>query len=394
MRQLTEIEIRRIKLLTENSVELTLIEPTATGLEKSIMDATGSVRSYLKSKSIHDFENQKQGQENKIQVKSYLIFEDKLVNSIASLYRPNTKKGDPRIWFKGLGTFARANDILSIISFEQKLYVINITQLDVDDLLKSQSINPLKELINEINNDANEIADELLMKLRVIAAKGFVPALLQADTSIGRTLEHLLGIPMNSSKIPDYKGIELKSARDKKGTRKGLFAKTPNWELSKFKNRNEILDAFGYWEEGIFRLYNTIRATGRNAQGLILRTDYEQDYLFENSDKKEVGDFLTWELGLLRNTLATKHKETFWIKAQSKIEDSKEYFLFKSAEHTKNPLLNQFGLLIDIGAITIDYPIKRLPNGSVIDKGCNFKLKPNALNLLFPPSQVYNLLQA
>lgn len=394
MRQLTEIEISRIKLLTENSVELTLIEPTATGLEKSIMDATGSVRSYLKSKSIHDFENQKQGQENKIQVKSYLIFEDKLVNSIASLYRPNTKKGDPRIWFKGLGTFARANDILSIISFEQKLYVINITQLDVDDLLKSQSINPLKELINEINNNANEIADELLMKLRVIAAKGFVPALLQADTSIGRTLEHLLGIPMNSSKTPDYKGIELKSARDKKGTRKGLFAKTPNWELSKFKNRNEILDAFGYWEEGIFRLYNTIRATGRNAQGLILRTDYEQDYLFENSDKKEVGDFLTWELGLLRNTLATKHKETFWIKAQSKIEDSKEYFLFKSAEHTKNPLLNQFGLLIDIGAITIDYPIKRLPNGSVIDKGCNFKLKPNALNLLFPPSQVYNLLQA
>jgi hypothetical protein len=54
MRQLTEIEISRIKLLTENSVELTLIEPTATGLEKSIMDATGSVRTYLKSKSIHN----------------------------------------------------------------------------------------------------------------------------------------------------------------------------------------------------------------------------------------------------------------------------------------------------------------------------------------------------
>jgi len=49
-------------------------------------------------------------------------------------------------------------------------------------------------------------------------------------------------------------------------------------------------------------------------------------------------------------------------------------------------------LLIDIGAITLDYPIKRLANGSVIDKGCNFKLKPNALDLLFPPSQIYSLI--
>ena len=392
MRQLSSTEINRIKLLTENSVELTLIEPTQNGLEKSIMDATGSVRNYLKEKQIHDYDSQKQGPENKIQVDSALIESDKLISSIASLYRPVTKKGDPRIWFKGLGNYSAANDILGLIEFESKLFVVNLTQIDVKKLLESKNANPLQDLVKEIRSISNEVADELLIKLKAIAAKGFVPALLQADTSIGRTLEKLLGIEMNSSRTPDYKGIELKSARENKGTRKGLFAKTPNWELSKFKNRNEILDAFGYWEKEVFRLYNTIRATGRNAQGLILRTDYEQDYLFENSDKKEIGDFLTWELGILRDALATKHKETFWIKAQSKMEDNKEYFLFKSAEHTKKPLVNQFGLLIDMGAITLDYPIKRLANGSVIDKGCNFKLKPTALNLLFPPSQVYSLL--
>jgi hypothetical protein len=393
MRQLTTLEINRIKLLTEKSVELCLIEPTITGLEKSIMDATGSVRTYLKANNIHDFELQKQGQESKILITSFLILSDSLDDSVASLYRPNTKKGDPRIWFKGLGAYSKANDILGIIAFDGALYVLNITQLDLSKLIESKISNPLQDLVNEINQISNEVADELLIKLRAIASRGFVPALLQADTSIGRTLEKLLGIEMNSSKTPDYKGIELKSARENKGTRKGLFGKTPNWELSKFKNRIEILDAFGYWEKGVFRLYNTIRATGRNAQGLILRTDYEQGYLYENSDKKEIGDFLTWELDVLRNTLATKHKETFWIKAQSKIENDKEYFLFKSAEHTKSPLLNQFGLLIDIGAITLDYPIKRLSDGSVIDKGCNFKLKPTALNMLFPPSQTYTLLK-
>ncbi len=392
MRQLSTIEINRIKLLTENSIELTLIEPTKTGLDKSIMDATGPVRNYLKQRNLHDYNTQKQGPDNKIQISANLIMGEELNSSIASLYRPVTKKGDPRIWFKGLTNYAEANDILGIFEFEKVLYVLNITKLDLKKLLDAKRTNPLQELVREVNKVSNEVADELLIKLRKIAAQGFVPALLNADTAIGRTLEHLLGIPMNSAKTPDYKGIELKSARENKGTRKGLFAKTPNWELSKFKNRVEILDAFGYWEEGVFRLYNTIRATGRNAQGLILRTDYELDYLFENSDRKEIGDFLTWELEVLKNTLAVKHKETFWIKAQSKFEDGNEYFLFKSAEHTKGPLLNQFGLLIDMGAITLDYPIKRLEDGSVKDKGCNFKLKPNALNLLFPPSKVYSLL--
>ena len=125
---------------------------------------------------------------------------------------------------------------------------------------------------------------------------------------------------------------------------------------------------------------------------MILKTDYEFDYLIENSDKVNIGDFLIWEMEVLKKALLTKHKETFWIKAESKKENNNEFFLFKAVEHTKNPLVNQFGLLVDIGAITLDYPIKRLSNGNVIDKGCNFKLKPNALSLLFPPSQSYNLL--
>jgi hypothetical protein len=391
MRQLTETEINRIKLLTENSVELTLIEPTETGLIKSIMDATGSVRTYLKAKELHNFEIQKQGQESKVLINSVLVKDDGFISSVASLYRPNTKKGDPRIWFKGLGAYAKANDILGIIEFQKTLYVLNITKLNLENLLSVSVSNPFKELISEIKHTSNEIADELLYKLRIISARGFVPAILNADTGIGRTLENLLGIPMNSSKAPDYKGIELKSARELKSTRKGLFGKTPNWELSKFKNRTEILDNFGYWEDGVFRLYNTIRATGRNAQGLILRTDYIQDYLYENSDKSEIGDFLVWELEVLKNALLVKHKETFWISAESKFEDGKEHFLFKSAIHTKNPILNQFGLLIDMGEITLDYCIKR-ENGIVTDKGCNFKLKPNSLDLLFPPSQSYSLL--
>jgi hypothetical protein len=265
MRNLTALEINRIKLLTEKSVELCLIEPTGTGLEKSIMDATGSVRTYLKANNIHDFELQKQGQKSKIQIASYLIGTNELINSLASLYRPNTKKGDPRIWFKGLGSHSKANDILGIIAFNKELYVLNITQLDLQKLIESEISNPLQELVNEINHISNEVADELLILLNKIAAKGPVPAMLKADTAIGRTLETLLGIDINSSKKPDYKGIELKSYRDKRGNRKNLFAQVPDWHLSKFKSSAEILNDFGYSRGEDFKLYCTVVSSPKNS---------------------------------------------------------------------------------------------------------------------------------
>lgn len=392
MRQLTPLEINRIKLLTENSAELTLIEPTETGLIKSIMDATGSVRSFLKSKNIHDFETQKQGQESKVMVNSVLLGTDGIVNSVASLYRPNTKKGDPRIWFKGLGSYAKANDILGIIEFEKVLYVLNITQLDLETLLNTNIANPIKELVNEIRQISNEVADELLLLLNKIAAQGLVPAMLNADTAIGRTLETLLGIDINSSKKPDYKGIELKSYRDKRGNRKNLFAQVPDWNLSKFKSSAEILNNFGYTRGDDFKLYCTVSSLVRNSQGLMLKMDSKVNQLLENSDKSNVGDFIVWGLETLHKRLLEKHNETFWIAADSKTIDGKEYFQYKKVEHTKKPIVSQFDILLEQGIITLDHLIKRKSTGSVVEKGPIFKIKPNALDLLFPPSQLYSLL--
>lgn len=392
MRQLTTLEIERIKILTENSVELCLIEPTETGLVKSIMDATGSVRNFLKSKKIHDFGLQNQGQESKVLIPSKLIDTDKNINSLASLYRPNTKNGDPRIWFKGLGNYSRANDILGIIEFEGTLYVLNITQIDLEKLLNSTINNPLKELIEEINHISNEVADELLILLNKIASQGPVPAMLKADTAIGRTLETLLGIDINSSKKTDYKGIELKSYRDKKGNRKNLFAQVPDWSLSKFKSSAEILDNFGYSRGEDFKLYCTVSALVRNSQGLTLKLDSKINQLLENSDKANIGDFIAWNLETLHNRLLEKHNETFWIAADSIIIGNKEHFQFKKVEHTRKPIVTQFDILLEQGIITLDHLIKRNSTGKVIEKGPIFKIKPNALELLFPPSQSYSLI--
>jgi len=61
LRQLTEIERQRLKRLAAESVEVTLIQPTRTGLGKGILDATAPIRNYLKAANIHDYVQQPHG---------------------------------------------------------------------------------------------------------------------------------------------------------------------------------------------------------------------------------------------------------------------------------------------------------------------------------------------
>jgi hypothetical protein len=392
MRVLSNTEENRLKILTKNSVSLALIEPTETGLKKSIMDATGPVRNYLKENNFHDYEIQKQGPENKVIIEGFIYDQFKIVKSNISLYRPITKKGDPRIWFSGLSNFVKPNDILTLVCFKGKIHAFNITQLPIENLISSVIANPLKELVEEINGAENAIAYELLEKLRAISRAGAIPSMVNADTSVGRTLESALGININSSKEPDYKGIELKSFRRKRGNRKNLFAQVPDWDLSQFKSSAEILDNFGYWREKDFKLYCTVSSINRNSQGLTLRMDNDIKQLIENSDIPKIGDFVVWTMEKLHSRLLEKHRETFWVEAESKIINGKEHFIYTTVEHTKKPIPSQFNILVEQGFITLDHLIKRNFNGKVREKGPLFKIKPRGLDLLFPPSEHYKLL--
>ncbi|WP_111307138.1 MvaI/BcnI family restriction endonuclease [Confluentibacter sediminis] len=392
MRQLTTKEEEKLKVLTENSISLTLIEPTETGLKKSILDATGTVRNYLKTNNFHDYNLQSQGPESKIIIDSIIYEVDKVYKSKTSLYRPNTKNGDPRIWFSGLSKFSNPSDILALIGFENKLHVLNLTQLPIEKLIDSRIANPVKELIEEINYIENAISKELLNMLMNLAKGGPILSMLDADTSVGRTLETALGININSSKSPDYKGIELKSFRSNKGNRKNLFAQVPDWKLSKFKSSSEILNAFGYWRDEDYKLYCTISAITTNSQGLSLKVNTDINHLIEYSDDKKVGDFVVWTLDILHKRLLEKHRETFWVAADTIYEDGKEYFKYKQVEHTRKPIVSQFDILLEQGVITLDHLIKRNSKGKVVEKGPLFKIKPNSLDLLFPPSNIYSLI--
>ncbi len=114
--------------------------------------------------------------------------------------------------------------------------------------------------------------------------------------------------------------------------------------------------------------------------------------LIENSDKINIGDFVIWTLDKLHQRLLEKHRETFWVEAESTIINGTEHFHYTRVEHTKRPITSQFDILVEQGVITLDHLIKRNSKGKVVEKGPLFKIKPKGLDLLFPPSEKYELI--
>jgi NAD(P)-dependent dehydrogenase (short-subunit alcohol dehydrogenase family) len=64
----------------------------------------------LKSENIHDYDQQLQGPNHKIIIPTVIHTGYEAIKSQASLYRPVTKNGDPRIWFYKMTKIAEAND--------------------------------------------------------------------------------------------------------------------------------------------------------------------------------------------------------------------------------------------------------------------------------------------
>ena len=131
---------------------------------------------------------------------------------------------------------------------------------------------------------------------------------LRADTAIGRQVEALLGIDMNASKLPDYKGIELKSFRSQRPSiKKNLFCKVPDWELSHLKSGAEIVDKYGYMSGGIKSYRNTLYCKAPNSQNLRLNMNYPDDLLEIEEDKiKIISDEEKETMKLINNVM--KHE--------------------------------------------------------------------------------------
>lgn len=332
--------------------QVSFVVPTQTGLDKSIMDATSGFREFLKTTNIHNFDEQRQGISNKKIVKTKLYSKNQFHETKTSLYRPETKNGDPRLWIYGLTKHTLPGDLLGFLIVDNEFLVINCSNTDLHESNKN-----LDSIINKATTfSSSRYSSELLNKLQDIANQGYIKSMRRGDTGVGYTLETMLGIQANSSKNPDYKGIEIKSSRSR-ATRGTLLSMVPSWENSNISSAENLLHKRGKPNEkwgGLKTLNHTI--TGDRFNNWNLRLALEPEYIFQiyknnNLIEKDV----VWMISEFTRRLAGKHRETFWINVETRNFGGNEEFHYKSILHTGD--LDAFVIpsLIERGIITLDY---------------------------------------
>ena len=176
------------------------------------------------------------------------------------------------------------------------------------------------------------------------------------DTGVGFTLESLLGITANSSKNPDYKGIEIKSSR-KRNNKGTLLSMVPNWKISNLKSADELVLKRGRenpdWG-GLKTLYHTIRGDKANNWGLKL--DLDDQFIYQSFENGEITEKdVCWVLNDLGERLTKKHRETFWVEVDTRGLKGNEEFHYKKILHTGDIDLSMIPTLIKNGIISLDY---------------------------------------
>lgn len=388
-----------VKALARHGIEAGYLVPTENGLKKSIMDAHGLLRDYLRAKGVHDYDQQAKGPDAKREVPATFFTPDGLapggIPATASLYRPQTKDGDPRIWISRLGSRAAPGNVIALVATGDTLLVANLSDRAV--VSEDYELSPAFAEAVAPAKASNPHAGRLLDLIKDISTQGYVDALRHGPTGVGFTLETMLGIQANSSRAPDYFGIELKASRSMPKARNNritLFSKAPDWPSSPCRSGTEILRRHGYEREGRLQLYCSLNNTP-NSLGHFLRVDGDADRLRAMHAAKAAPvreqEVVNWDLGGLRATLAAKHKETFWVKARTRRAlGGGEQFHFYEVHHTQAPLTLNLGEMLDAGRVEVDYAMHLL-NQRARDHGYLFKIFPKDMVALFPPPVIHVL---
>ncbi|MGL6167271.1 MAG: MvaI/BcnI family restriction endonuclease [Fusobacteriaceae bacterium] len=383
-----EQEIKKMKLIQEYiRNEFAFIRMTNTMLDKSIIDASYYFRKILKDSGVIDYSNISSGE--KIYKIATILIDSDFTDKRVSYYKPETKKGDPRTWVYGLKNYVDVGDLVYFTIFESKLLVI---PLNLSEEIIKKTLSTKFKAQNLLDN---EIVKELVNKLKLLKAKGWIKSINPTGSKIdprdvGDTLERELGIKPNNLISADYKGeIELKSKikTTKNKTSDTLFSCVPDWNKSKIKSSAEMILTYGYPCKNqekypdFIDLYVTVKNKA-NPQGLYLATEdsKEEIYQYHNIDKETC----VWDYNSIEKKIKEKHPKTAWLVAETTKINDENYFRYVELEMTQNPLLSQFIMLINDGYLTFDWRGRVKSDGkNYKDKGHAFRLNPKYRNVLF-----------
>ena len=113
------------KFISELGFDHAFLVPTENGLNKSILDAHESLRLFFQKSGLHFYDIQEKGSEKKIVLDCYFSHQDNFQKTSISLYRPETKLGDPRLWIYDLKKYSEPNNLIAIVYINKTIFIIN-----------------------------------------------------------------------------------------------------------------------------------------------------------------------------------------------------------------------------------------------------------------------------
>lgn len=376
----TPHEEKYIEILDKYSHGEFIFRMTETMHKKSTIDANAPLRLFLNESLGINYSKIDQGQAYKILNTCNILTSDGVKEVDISYYRPETKKGDPRFWVYGMKKVVFPDDMFIFTKHGDKPLIIPL-KWEFEEFNKL-----ISDIFGSIELELSKIQKELVDMLMDVYSQEWIKTLRAGDTGIGYTFESMLGIEANSSKEPDYKGIEIKTSRKNgSNTLQTLFSKTPQW--GEYENRGELVIDRGYWDEdkNRYALYMTINAINQNSKGWKLKINYDEEkiYILQNNDKTVYYDFK-----MLRIALESKHSQTLFIKAdirnKTKAKDPNEEFYYNEAILCVGSSFASFLSLIEKGLVSLDFAIHHDPKTKKTrDHGFLWRMNRQYIPMLF-----------
>ncbi|OYT15218.1 MAG: nciI [Bacteroidetes bacterium 4572_77] len=248
--------------------------------------------------------------------------------------------------------------------------------------------------------------DSLIKELINIAKKGWIENARHGNVGgIGNTLEDLLGIEENNLPVPNAAEWELKAQRLGTSALTTLFHSEPSPRAIKFVPQL-FLPNYGWshkqagskYPENEMSFRQTIHGLSPSDRGFKVQIDKEERKVLISFDSKEVTDkHETWlkavkdNIGVkelnpqpywgfddLEHKAGTKLLNCFYVQAEVKKEDGKEFYKYCKVLMLKKFNFTGFIEQLENGKILIDFDARTGHN-----HGTKFRMRQNCLPKLY-----------
>ena len=234
--------------------------------------------------------------------------------------------------------------------------------------------------------------EKLNQEFKRIREMGYVKSTRNGYTSVGKTLEDLLGKKEETLTTPDYYGIELKTKIGYSNSYTTLFNLTPDGNLV----IERLSQTYGYPDK-ILKNKKVLNISITSTPTLVanryffnLKVDYFQRKLkliIQNKFGDILEEHITWSFDNLKERLEQKLKYLALVNAWSTTRNNEKYYKYYQIKYYKLRDFDKFIELIDKGIIRVSIKMgvfrTGIKKGLSHDRGTSFELKPLDFYMLF-----------